>query len=218
MYKYIMDNLVICIFIAVLLIYHCHGRIESFMSTKSSCNKLDGRCYQVSTKFSPDTHVEASELLAKLNAFSIVLIRHLRDTYLWSKTGTAYKRSMVKYLLHNYNPNSIIENAPQSNVNTRYVENKGEVFAICLREKKTGMHKFIPMHSLEFVVLHEMAHMASKNIGHGHEFWVNFKILLVEANAIGLHIPVDYKKHPIVYCRLDIDHNPFFDKNIPDQI
>lgn len=207
----------VCV-IVLLLIYQCKNSVESFMSTKSSCNKLDGRCYQVSTKYSPNTHVQASELLAKLNAFSIKLIRHLRDTYLWNNTGTAYKRRIVKYLLYNYNPNSIIENAPESDVNTRYVQNKGEVFAICLREKLSGKHNFLPMHSLEFVVIHEMAHMASKNIGHGHEFWVNFKLLLEEANAIGLHTPVDYAKTPMVYCRLSVDYNPFFDSNIPNEI
>jgi hypothetical protein len=214
-----MDQTVcICILFTIILIYQYHNAIESFITTKRSCNKIDGRCYKVSTKYDADTHENASELLAKLNQFSIKLIRHLRDTYLWSSAGSSYKNSMVKFLLHNYDPGSIIENVPKGSVNTSYVENKGVVFALCLREKISGKNKFIPIHSLEYVVLHEMAHMASKTIGHNHEFWVNFKILLQEANNIGLHFPINYEKYPIVYCSLRVNYNPFFDHSIPGKI
>jgi len=214
-----MDNtLVVCVFLLIVLLYQCSESIEEFMTTKRKCNSIDGRCYRVSTKFDPDTLDDASELLAKLNEFSIKLIRHMRDTYLWDSKSAPYKRKITDFLLHNYNPSSIIENVPKGDVNTSYVENKGKVFAICLREKLSGLNKFIPMHSLEFVVIHEMAHMASRGIGHKHEFWINFKILLQEANRIGLHRPVNYKKHPIIYCSLKVDYNPFFDASVPDKI
>jgi hypothetical protein len=209
---------IVCVLLMVILLYQCSDDIESFMTTKRSCNKIDGRCYKVSTKYDADTHENASELLAKLNIFSIKMLRHLRNTYLWGNVGSNYKKNMVEFLLYNYNPDRIVENVPKGSVNTSYVENKGEVFAICLREKLSGKNKFIPIHSLEFVVLHEMAHMASKTVGHYSEFWVNFKILLHEANKIGLHRPINYEKNPIVYCSLALEYNPFFDPSIPDKI
>lgn len=212
------DILVVCLVLFLMLLYNCRQSIESFMTLTSNCNSVDGRCYKVSNKFDKNTHDEASRILAKLNAFSIKLIRHLRETYSWDANSNPYRRYIVEYLLHNYNPSSIIENAPDSDVNTSYVEDKGKVFALCLREKESGKNNFLPMHMLEFVVIHEMAHMASRKIGHGHEFWVNFKILLQEADKIGLHTPVNYKIHPIKYCSLDVAYNPFFDKLIPGQI
>jgi len=216
------DNIVICILLIFLLLvsmdktkYSREGFNPFSPGLVKECNKIDDRCYKVSNKFDSDTYNQASQILARLNIFSITLIRHLRKTYLWNNNNK-YKHDMVEFLLQNYNPGSIIENAPDSDVNTSYVENKGKVFAICLREKSSGKNKFLPMHLIEFVVLHEMSHLASRGIGHGSEFWINFKIMLKEANKIHLHKPIDYSKHPVVYCSLKVQYNPFFDDNIPD--
>ena len=42
------------------------------------------------------------------------------------------------FLLKNYNPNNLKENVPMSKINTSYVEDKGKIFAVCLREKFSG--------------------------------------------------------------------------------
>ena len=51
----------------------------------------------------------------------------------------------------------------------------------------------------------------TKSVGHGDEFWQNFKFLLINAKAMGIHEPVDYKKNPINYCDMEIHDNPYFD-------
>ena len=206
-------RIALLIIIFCILVCKCDS-IESFISSKKICNDVDKRCYSIVGKYEPSTHEEASELLAYLNSFSIKLIRHLREKYLWNKQGSIYKQNMVKFLLNNYNPDSIIENAPATSENTSYVEDKGKVFAICLREKSSGKHKFHDKHTLEFVVLHELTHMATKEYGHDKVFWTNFKIILQEANEISLHRPIDYSKQNVVYCSLKLDYNPFFDNDL----
>jgi hypothetical protein len=175
---------------------------------RTVCNNIDGRCYTVI-----DSHdkYQASQLLARLNIFATTLIKHLSKYNSDPKYGP-----MVKRLTQNYNPNNIIENDPPSNVNTSYVEDKGKVFAICLREKKSGMNRFHDISILQFVVMHEMSHLASVCVGHDCiEFWENFKFLLSEAKSIGIHEPVNYKKSPANYCSLDVNYSPFYDE-IPE--
>lgn len=212
-----MERTTVClVVICIWLIYClCKDDIEKFTSTKRECNDIDGRCYSIHTDFPKDTYKDASELLAKANKFSIDVLRHMRDKYLW-KAHDEYYFNMTRLLLDNYNPDALIENNPPDSSNTSYVLNKGSVYALCLRNKTDQGASFIPINDLKFVILHEMAHMSTEKIGHDNqEFWVNFKILLNEAVQLGLYKPVDYSKTPINYCSLHVDFNPYFSKNIP---
>lgn len=196
--------------IAIYLIYQ--DEIDSFVSKSPVCNSVDGRCYKVVEKFEQSR--QASELLALLNAQCVKLMRHLRNKYLWSYSDNQRAKDIVTFLLSNYNQDGIVENAPNSDVNTSYVDDKGKVFAICLREKQSGKNMFHKIDELMFVVLHEMSHMATFSYGHETDFWTNFKFLLTEAKEAGIHNPVDYSKVPINYCSLKVDYNPYFDKKL----
>jgi len=213
-----MDKLhyALIILLVILIFSECSGYIEKYTSRTNVCNKVDGRCYEVSTKYNSTTYVDASKLLAHLNMFAVQFMRHLRNKYLFNKRGNTAQQNTIAYLLNNYNPDSIIENAPLTSNNTSYVEDKGRVFAICLRERQTGKYTFHKKHILEFVVIHEMAHLASFGFGHGEEYWTVFKFLLKEANDIGLHKPINYAIYPINYCSLHVNYNPFFDDRVPD--
>ena len=179
------------------------------------CNSVDGRCYVVSDKYKNGD--EASVLLANINIYCIKLLRHLRSKFLKTTNADSYIskwRENVAFLLNNYNPDNIIENVPVGIVNTSYVDDKGKVFAICLREKMSGNNNFQNMHDLHFVVLHEITHMATYSYGHEEDFWTNFKFILTEANKAGLHDPVDYSVSPINYCKLTVNYNPYFDNTL----
>ncbi len=186
---------------------------ESFSSTKS-CNQLDGRCYDVSTKYDEETYRNASEMLAECNRFAISFLTILRNKYMWDNKGNEKQRDAVSRLMQNYNPDNTVENAPTSDVNTSYVKNKGEVFAICLREAhdKNNFHK---KNIMRFVMLHEMAHLSCPTWGHDQPFWSYFKFLLIEAVNNDMYDPTDYGKHNENYCGLILKYNPFFDKGIP---
>ena len=71
--------------------------------------------------------------------------------------------------------------------------------------------KLIDESTLTFVYTHELAHIASKSVGHKKEFWDNFKFLLEEAKEVGFHNPVDYKKNNQTYCGMTITDNPYYD-------
>lgn len=206
---------IVIICILLIIIYHNYSSdIDAFINRGRICNNIDGRCYPVFMQF--ESTMSASEMLAYLNTFAITLMRHLRKKFLWDGAGTYEDKHMVENLLANYNPDAIVENNPASDVNTSYVEDKGRVFALCLREKVSGKNAIHNKNILEFVTMHEMAHMASDTIGHEEaEFWINFKKIMIAAVETNMHIPIDYSKYNINYCSLVVNYSPYYDNNLP---
>ena len=144
---------------------------------------------------------KASDLLAKTTENMTQLVTHLQSKY--------PEKENVKFLVKNYNPKRIKDILPTSEY-TAYSENKGEKIAFCLdTEKKNGV--LIDENTLMFVATHELAHVATKSIGHTEEFWNNFKFLLKEAHSIGVYTPEDYKKTKRRYCGTTIVDNPYYD-------
>jgi hypothetical protein len=143
----------------------------------------------------------AADLLAKTSNKLKKLVSHLESNFA--------EKSNVKRIVENFNPNKISETLPTSEF-TAYSENKGEKLAFCLNTEKKG-GKLIDENTLTFVAIHELAHIATKSIGHTDEFWQNFKFLLQEANKINIYSPVDYKKNKQKYCGMNISDNPFYD-------
>jgi hypothetical protein len=115
----------------------------------------------------------------------------------------------VQRLVQNFNPQKVMETLPTSEY-TAYSENKGEKLAFCLNTEKGGT-TMIDEHTLTFVAIHELSHIATKSIGHKSEFWENFKYLLENAKEAGIHSPKDYKNEPQKYCGMTIRDNPAFD-------
>jgi hypothetical protein len=115
----------------------------------------------------------------------------------------------TKRLVEGFNPTKISETLPTSEL-TAYSENKGEKIAFCLNKQKNGT-KLIDINTLTFVALHELSHVATKSVGHGQEFWQNFKWVLQNAKEAGIYSPIDYKKYPEEYCGMTINDNPYYD-------
>lgn len=205
------SNVYVLIIIA-LIVFVSYEKVERFMNSRKVCNDIDKRCYSVSTLYQDPE--KASELLAQLNKFCIEFMRHLRSKYIWNSHKNIDRVKRIEFLLSNYNPDGIFENVPVGGEGTSYVDDKGRVFAICLREKMTGKNEFHDIDDLKFVIIHEMAHMATREIGHERPFWINFKFLLNEAKEAGFYHPVNYTNHPINYCSLAVNYNPYFDNSL----
>ena len=62
-----------------------------------------------------------------------------------------------------------------------------------------------------FVVIHELAHIITKSIGHTDEFWENMKFLLKISIKLGIYQEVDYKNKPEKYCGITITDTPLKD-------
>jgi hypothetical protein len=144
---------------------------------------------------------EAADMLAKVTEKCKKLVVFVGEKF--------PDQDNVKRLVEGFNPKKVMETLPTSEY-TAYSENKGEKLAFCLNTEKGGS-TMIDEHTLTFVAIHELSHIATKSIGHKTEFWENFKFLLEQAKAAGIHAPKDYKKEPQKYCGMTIRDSPAFD-------
>jgi len=145
---------------------------------------------------------DAVDLLATVTEKCKDIVNYIGDKYA--------NEERCQRLVKGFNPKRVMETLPTSEY-TAYSENKGEKIAFCLNRDKKDNSKLIDINTLTFVAIHELSHVMTKSIGHTNEFWENFKFLLQEAKAAGIHDPIDYKKSPKEYCFIKISDNPYYD-------
>lgn len=171
---------------------------ELFMEYKIS--KLNNKKYGIQETF-PKDH-EALELLAKLDNEMSLFVKALQIKY--------PNDDRVKRLVKGYTRVSIEETPDDNEGSTSFTINKGDSMSLCLRHKK-GERDFHDYNTLQFVIIHEMSHIASVSEGHNSEFIANFKFLLKEATDLGYYTPFDYSKENRMYCgTINITNNPYF--------
>lgn len=170
----------------------------------------DGRTYSV---VAGGMTQQAADRLAMINEFLINFMRHLRRKYIYDGVVGKFSyptadtpQKFVERLLKFYNSEVIREHIPEDTNNTSYVLNKGTAIVFCLRSNGT----FEDTSTVKFVALHELTHIGTLSYGHETDFWENFKFVLTEARDSGLYVPIDYERHPVRYCGLDLNYNPLF--------
>ena len=178
--------------IAVLAIFIYVNFMRKNLNLEKVKSNVNGLEYYV--RKLPDKQ-KAADKLGKLSDNLERLVDHVKDK---DKEG-------VKKLHDNFNPKIITENIPGS-MYVAYSVNKGDELSICIRNKET--ETFIEDNTVNFVAIHEMAHIMSKSTGHTPEFWNNMKYLLEQGSEIGIYNPIDYSKVPVMYCGQEINSTP----------
>jgi len=145
---------------------------------------------------------EAALLLSDIinNMFKI------RDYLYINKSNYPEYEEYINLLYTNLNSDRslIYENDPHSKL-TSFSINKGEEIGFCLKSKKTGdIHK---LNLLMYVAIHEMAHIACPEIGHGDLFKKIFKFLTEIAIKIDIYKLEDYESNPVEYCGMVLSSN-----------
>ena len=197
-----MDSLDLYIYVVIIgivgLCIYIYLSSDEFQ-LKCIVSTVDGNKYCVRER---EKVQDAADMLAKVNTKCKQLVDYTNQKY--------GEKDNVKRLVNGYNPKKIMETLPTSEY-TAFSENKGEKLAFCLNRDKKGESNMIDEHTLMFVAIHELSHIATKSVGHKQEFWDNFKFLLENAKECGVHSPIDYKNKPAQYCGMDIKDNPYYD-------
>jgi len=149
-------------------------------------------------KVREDNKLESAKKLYKLHSKIKILIKHLDKV-----DGGHYG---IKRLKHRYKP-EILSELHKGSTNTSYSVNKGEKLVVCMRSKDDN--SFHDDNTIFFVVLHELAHIMTKSIGHKQEFWDNFKYLLKHCIEIKLYNYQDFNSIPEDYCGIQITDTPY---------
>jgi hypothetical protein len=196
--KFLLFIVLILFFTIILSLLYKYYLLELFLEYHNSSN---GKSYGIQEKMKDSK--TALELLGKLDNNMTAFITRLHSKY--------PKDERVQRLTKGFKKVKMEETTEEpEDDNTAFTINKGELMSICLREHKPE-RPFHDYNSLSFVIIHELAHIASISEGHNLEFIENFKFLLKEAVAMGYYSPVDYSKKPFMYCgKVKVTNNPFF--------
>jgi hypothetical protein len=167
---------------------------------------------------------EAAQMMDRLNTTAHTLIAHLTQKYNEPSHINAIKsqyQSIVKKGVHalkkNFRTANMEENLPsRSGGDTSFVIDKGDVFAMCLRDPKNNNKLDDRYNNLTFVLIHEMAHLAHSGWGHPVEFWEMFRFLLKEAVSINIYQSADYKSAGSPYCGIVVSYSPLYDTTLKD--
>ena len=179
-------------FISVFVFFVIINKVYKKGDIISIRSEVDGQVYLV--RKLPNAK-QAANKLAEINRKVLRLISTL-DT----------KKEGVQDLLDNYNPRALSETLPGSKY-TSYSVNKGEKISICIRSVED--EAFIDDNTILFVVIHELAHVMTEEVGHTQLFWSNMKYLLEEGKNVGIYNPIDYRKTPKEYCGMEINTTPY---------
>jgi len=197
-----MDKLDILTYVLIAFIIGICGYMywdSDAFQLKCIVSTVDGNKYCVRERAKLQ---DAADMLAKITVKCKELVDYCGEKH--------PNKDNVKRLVSGYNPQRVMETLPTSKY-TAYSENKGEKIAFCLNKTREGEDNMIDEHTLMFVAIHELSHVATKSVGHKTEFWDNFKFLLENAKDAGIHVPVDYKESPQEYCGMKISDNPYYD-------
>jgi len=139
--------------------------------------------------------VESANLLATL----VDRMYKLRNNLINNKKNYKEYEQYIDLLEKNFNNERtyIYENIPDSDL-TSFTINKGEELGFCLKSKITG--KFHNINLLMYVAIHEMAHMACPETGHGELFKKVFLFLTEKAIDMGLYTKINYEINNVEYC------------------
>ena len=154
-------------------------------------SKIDKKQYLVRNR---EDKQEAADLLAKIVSNIDKIINH------------GLENGILKNLIKKYNRDNISESLSSSKY-TSYSVNKGEKLVFCIRHKDINQN-LIDLNTLMFVVIHELAHLESKSVGHNKEFWDNMRLILKIGIELGVYNNVDYKQNPTKYCGINITATP----------
>lgn len=202
--------IVVLVFIISICVFNWFS--TSIHNTERVRSKIDGEYYSVHRK---EDRQLAADTMAKLNQDAITLLHCMRK---YQNSSNPELRQLVRRLFERYNPDStsIVEHLPNINNDTSYNLDKGKKTVMCLRKDNEMLHDYP---SLQFVFLHELAHTADVNKGHGPTFWECFKTILKIAESCGIHNPIDYSKKPLIYCgKVYVADNPYFDNTVRSYI
>jgi len=194
-----MEQLIFIIIITfILLLFYKRNLIikknDNLIKEKS---QLDGETYKVLNK---SDSMKTANILSKIKKNFTIIVDDLNANI----KKYPKKEYAIKNLVNRTKNLEITERPDDSDdYVTSYTLNKGELMVICLRAKfLRTVHDF---NIIFYVCIHELAHIASNNIGHDEEFESNFKFLLKEAIRLNLYMSVDYRKTPADYCGIKVD-------------
>jgi Zn-dependent protease with chaperone function len=157
--------------------------------------------YYINSNHTEDEREVVGNIISVLQKQANALVTHVQHEY---PTDARASRLVGKW-----KDNSIHEMEHATKDIFAYNVNKGENIFVCVHDEH---NKLNTLNELFFVVMHEMAHIMTRDFEHNDEFWESFRLLIRTATKRKLFQNINYGEKPTYFCGHHIDHNPTFDK------
>jgi len=162
---------------------------KQFNAEATTVTASDGREYVVVETPSKD---EAAEKLAGITS---------RVEQFIAKLNVEFPDDpRVKLLTKRYDSRNVSEGTSKNGYSS-YSVNKGERIVLCIRQSDG---QFVDDNDVFYVTVHELAHLATNEIGHTDGFWKTFKFLINQAIRYQLYEYRNYDRKPVQYCGISI--------------
>lgn len=209
---------IIVILLIVLFYMNFENIYKEFFTLTSVRSTIDNEYYPVVASYS-DKELAANNI-GHMNIFSLKLLSKLKELYLESKSNPNNRehskgKVATHILLKRFSTDSFKENDSDDPTKTSFTTDKGRIIALCLREKESGQNKLHDLKVLKFVLLHELAHIITKEYDHNRAFWANFKFLLQFCKKYNLYDCPNYSTQNAIYCGMRISYGPQNDPKLP---
>ena len=180
-------------FLLALLILYLLSKKTKMISVKSV---VDDQFYDV---MNLDDKEKAANMLGSIRKNINILTK-----YLYSNSDGYEKFKPYIVRLHKRFPRAKIYEGANDGVYTSYSVNKGDELIFCLRSI-ANKNKLHDLNLVMYVALHEIAHIACPEVGHGKLFVDIFEFITKSAIRIGIYEKIDFKNIPTEYCGLVIN-------------
>jgi predicted metal-dependent hydrolase len=191
----IRNESVIIILLLISVIIYIRFSYNDVVYVKSN---IDDNYYLV--RDLPDKQ-RSADLLSNIKKKIFILVDHL--------VKNKNKKEYIKYKkyinqLEERIQNVVITETSKNSSYTSYSINKGEQIIFCLRSRTKEEDSIHDINLLMYVVLHEIAHVACPEYGHGALFKRIFAFITLEAIKIKLYTKIDFNNKNEEYCGLTI--------------
>jgi len=197
----LINFLILFIILILIIIYYSFIKEDEIIgNTIYVKSELDNKEYLV--RDLPDKQ-EAANMLARLKLNIDKLVEHLYENKEIAEFSE-YKE-FIEQLKRNIK-NTIIYETKLKAEYTSYSVNKGEELVFCVRSKEIPerLHK---LNLVMYVCLHELAHVANPEYGHGEQFQKIFVFFTKEAIKIGIYKKEEFFQNPQEYCGININES-----------
>ena len=188
----------ILILIIILVLY-----FYVFNDNRILVEAFDNNKYLIVDSKNKKLNKDKVDTLAKLHKVALTLANTMyKNKIPNAKTGE---------LINNRLKNLKFSEVKQGDKSTAYTLNKDVEMGFCLIDPPT--HTIIILEKLIFVLLHELAHVMSVDLGHGHEFQENFSFIVKLAIKLGLWKDLEFEKKPLTICNTLVTTSPCSNSN-----
>jgi len=172
--------------VIILIILYLQIFSENLVKIKGSNNKI----YYTRKE---DKEI-AVEKLVKIDKFLEELVSHIKE-----------ENSTDEFIQKKLNKEFVIKEVPKNSKSIGYTINKNALY-ICMRNNYGFEENYNRMY---FVVMHELAHIITKSVGHTDEYWNNYKMVIKTAIKHKLYTYENYYDEPVKYCGKMINSSPY---------